>query len=74
MRSRRLIDVSRIDTSIRLLGVNWKTPIVLAPSRASGRSIPRVNCGRSRGTIEGAPADSLDQHHDFGRGRERGAR
>jgi 4-hydroxymandelate oxidase len=31
MRSRRLIDVSRIDTSIRLMGVSWKTPIVLAP-------------------------------------------
>ena len=31
MRSRRLIDVSRIDTSIRLLGVNWDTPIILAP-------------------------------------------
>ncbi|AMY08397.1 L-lactate dehydrogenase [cytochrome] [Luteitalea pratensis] len=31
MRSRRLIDVSRIDTSISLLGATWNTPIVLAP-------------------------------------------
>src|SRR5258706_11730759 len=31
IRSRRLIDVSRIDTSIRLFGVNWDTPIILAP-------------------------------------------
>ena len=31
IRSRRLIDVSRIDTSIRLMGVTWKTPIILAP-------------------------------------------
>ena len=31
IRSRRLIDVSRIDTSIRLMGVNWDTPIILAP-------------------------------------------
>ncbi len=31
IRSRRLIDVSRIDTSIRLMGVNWNTPIILAP-------------------------------------------
>jgi len=32
IRSRRLIDVSKIDTSIRLLGADWKTPIVLAPA------------------------------------------
>ena len=31
IRPRRLVDVSRIDASIRLLGVGWKTPIVLAP-------------------------------------------
>ncbi len=31
IRSRRLIDVSRIDTSIRLMGVTWNTPIALAP-------------------------------------------
>ena len=46
IRSRRLIDVSRIDTSIRLMGVNWKTPIVLAPpSGASGRF---TRTGKSR--------------------------
>jgi isopentenyl diphosphate isomerase/L-lactate dehydrogenase-like FMN-dependent dehydrogenase len=31
IRSRRLIDVSRIDTSIRLMGGTWNTPIILAP-------------------------------------------
>ena len=31
IRSRRLVDVSRIDTSIELFGATWKTPIVLAP-------------------------------------------
>jgi isopentenyl diphosphate isomerase/L-lactate dehydrogenase-like FMN-dependent dehydrogenase len=31
IRSRRLIDVSQIDTSIRLFGVDWNTPIILAP-------------------------------------------
>jgi isopentenyl diphosphate isomerase/L-lactate dehydrogenase-like FMN-dependent dehydrogenase len=31
IRSRRLIDVSRIDTSIRLMGATWKSPIILAP-------------------------------------------
>src|SRR4029450_9775962 len=31
IRARRLVDVSRIDTSIDLFGTTWKTPIVLAP-------------------------------------------
>lgn len=31
IRPRRLIDVSKIDTSHRLLGVDWPTPIILAP-------------------------------------------
>jgi isopentenyl diphosphate isomerase/L-lactate dehydrogenase-like FMN-dependent dehydrogenase len=31
IRSRRLIDVSRIDTSIRLMGGKWNAPIILAP-------------------------------------------
>lgn len=31
IRPRRLIDVSRIDTTTRLLGVDWPTPIILAP-------------------------------------------
>jgi len=31
IRSRRLVDVSRIDTSMELFGTTWKTPIVLAP-------------------------------------------
>jgi isopentenyl diphosphate isomerase/L-lactate dehydrogenase-like FMN-dependent dehydrogenase len=31
IRSRRLVDVSRVDLSIELLGTRWETPIVLAP-------------------------------------------
>jgi len=31
LRARRLVDVSRLDTSISLLGATWKTPIALAP-------------------------------------------
>ena len=32
LRVRRLIDVSRIDTSVELLGTRWETPIILAPT------------------------------------------
>jgi len=32
LRMRRLIDVSKIDTSIDLLGVKWETPIIIAPT------------------------------------------
>ena len=31
IRPRRLVDVSQIDTSISLFGVDWKSPIILAP-------------------------------------------
>ena len=34
IRTRRLVDVSRIDTSTELFGTTWKTPIVLAPVAA----------------------------------------
>src|SRR5713101_6406135 len=34
IRTRRLVDVSRIDTSTELFGTRWKTPIVLAPVAA----------------------------------------
>jgi 4-hydroxymandelate oxidase len=31
IRVRRLVDTTKLDTSVRLLGVRWKTPIVLCP-------------------------------------------
>src|SRR5262245_44536342 len=31
IRTRRLVDVTRVDTSTELFGVTWKTPIALAP-------------------------------------------
>src|SRR5450755_4052459 len=34
IRSRRLVDVSKIDTSVRLLGKTWETPIFLCPVSA----------------------------------------
>ena len=57
MRSRRLIDVSRIDTSIRLLGVNWKTPIVLAPVSSQRAFHPEgeiavARAARSKGHLQ----------------------
>lgn len=32
LRPRRLVDVSTVDTKVRLFGVDWPTPIVLAPA------------------------------------------
>jgi 4-hydroxymandelate oxidase len=32
LRPRRLVDVSRIDAGVRLFGIEWPTPIVLAPA------------------------------------------
>ena len=35
IRSRRLVDVSYLDTSVRLLGTSWNTPIVICPVGAN---------------------------------------
>ncbi len=64
MRSRRLIDVSRIDTSISLLGVTWKTPIVLAPVGSQRAFHPEGELAVARAArSQGAPADAVDHDH-----------
>jgi 4-hydroxymandelate oxidase len=57
MRSRRLIDVSRIDTSIRLMGVTWNTPIILAPASSQRAFHPEgeiavARAARSKGHLQ----------------------
>ncbi|HEY2975851.1 MAG TPA: alpha-hydroxy acid oxidase, partial [Pyrinomonadaceae bacterium] len=57
LRSRRLIDVSNIDLSVRLLGVSWKTPIVLAPVGSQRAFHPDgelavARAARSRGHLQ----------------------
>src|SRR5262249_51775614 len=32
LRPRRLVDVSKVDTSVELFGVKWETPIIIAPT------------------------------------------
>lgn len=32
LRMRRLVDISKIDTSIELMGTRWETPIIIAPT------------------------------------------
>jgi hypothetical protein len=57
IRSRRLIDVSRIDTSIRLMGVTWNTPIILAPASSQRAFHPEgeiavARAARSKGHLQ----------------------
>ena len=57
IRSRRLIDVSRVDTSIPLMGVNWKTPIILAPVSSQRAFHPEgeiavARAARSKGHLQ----------------------
>ncbi|MCZ6793844.1 MAG: alpha-hydroxy acid oxidase [Planctomycetota bacterium] len=55
IRMRRLIDVSRIDTTTEIFGVTWETPIVLAPA-GSQRAFHR------RGEIATARAARTRKH------------
>jgi len=57
IRPRRLVDVTKIDTSIELFGEKWKTPIVIAPvggQRAfhSEGELATANAARTRGHLQ----------------------
>jgi isopentenyl diphosphate isomerase/L-lactate dehydrogenase-like FMN-dependent dehydrogenase len=57
LRSRRLVDVSNVDTSVKIFGETWPTPIVVAPvgsQRAfhSDGEIATARAARSRGHLQ----------------------
>ncbi|RLA34830.1 MAG: alpha-hydroxy-acid oxidizing protein [Gammaproteobacteria bacterium] len=57
LRSRRLVDVSKVDTSVKIFGETWPTPIVVAPvgsQRAfhSDGEIATARAARSRGHLQ----------------------
>ena len=57
IRSRRLIDVTRTDTSVRLFGADWKSPIVLAPAGSQRAFHPEgevavARAARSKGDLQ----------------------
>jgi 4-hydroxymandelate oxidase len=57
LRSRRLVDVSKVDTSVKIFGETWPTPIVVAPigsQRAfhSDGELATARAARSRGHLQ----------------------
>ncbi len=57
LRSRRLVDVSKIDTSVKIFGETWPTPIVVAPvgsQRAfhGDGELATARAARSRGHLQ----------------------
>ncbi len=57
LRARRLIDVTKVDTSTELFGKAWKTPIILAPTGSekafhSDGAIAAAKAARSRGHLQ----------------------
>ena len=57
LRSRRLVDVSKVDTSVKIFGENWPTPIVIAPvgsQRAfhDDGELATARAARSRGHLQ----------------------
>jgi len=58
LRSRRLVDVSRIDMSVNLFGERWETPIVLAPAGSQKAFHPE-------GELAVARASSARGHHQI---------
>ena len=50
LRARRLVDVSRIDMSVELLGDRWDTPIVLAPAGSQKAFHPEGELAVARGS------------------------
>jgi isopentenyl diphosphate isomerase/L-lactate dehydrogenase-like FMN-dependent dehydrogenase len=58
LRARRLVDVSSIDTSVELFGVQWDTPIVLAP-------VGSQKAFHAEGELAVARASSAKGHHQI---------
>lgn len=48
LRPRRLVDVTRVDTSVRLLGESWSTPIVLCPTSSQKAFHPEGELATTR--------------------------
>ena len=75
IRARRLVDVSKIDTSVTLFGKTWETPIFLSPVSGHRTYNPDGELATARAAqVEEASADALDGDDDLGRRRERGTR
>jgi 4-hydroxymandelate oxidase len=55
IRSRRLVDVEKLDTSIELFGTKWETPIFLCP-------VSSMKCFDSEGEVAVARAASKKHH------------
>jgi len=57
LRSRRLVDVSKVDTSVKIFGETWPTPIVVAPVGSqlafhSDGELATARAARSRGHLQ----------------------
>ncbi len=50
LRARRLVDVSRLDTRVELLGETWDSPIVLAPAGSQKAFHPEGEMASARGS------------------------
>ena len=75
LRPRRLVDVSKVDMSVEILGVKYPSPIVLAPvgGQRSFHDEGEVAV-RPRRQGRESSANSLDRDQPRGRGRQRRAR
>ncbi|MGD9599779.1 MAG: alpha-hydroxy-acid oxidizing protein [Steroidobacteraceae bacterium] len=75
LRVRRLVDISRVDTSVSLFGATWPSPIFLDPvgSRRACHADGEIASAKARPCAQ-APADSLDDVVSRSRGSQRRAR
>ena len=48
VRSRRMVDVSKVDTSVEIMGQKWPTPIILAPVGSQKAFHPEGEIGSAR--------------------------
>ncbi len=68
IRPRRLVDVSRIDTTVELFGTTWNSPIVIAPLGLQGlfhaqREIPTAKAAANKGHLMIASTISHEPFH-----------
>ena len=75
LRPRRLVDVSKIDTSLEMFGAKYDSPIVIAPTGSNRAFHPDGEIAvATRGQGRQPSADAVDRRHHLDRGRDRRAR
>jgi 4-hydroxymandelate oxidase len=74
IRVKRLIDARKVDTSVKIFGETWVSPVFICPVSSLGAYNPEAGVAVARRRPAEAPDDPVHGRQREHRGREQGAR